>query len=80
MSSYRLIENINNATKPKYTTYVIEKKVRFFFWTWWSTNYLWDVNGCYSYNTIEEAVNMMRILTGKIAWNSKKIIMLEYEK
>ena len=37
---YRLIESINNAVGGNNKKYIIEKRKRFLFWTWWSQDYL----------------------------------------
>jgi|18_taG_2_1085343.scaffolds.fasta_scaffold203762_1 hypothetical protein len=66
---YRLISQVNNACNPPYELYIIEKRKRFLFWTWWSQDYLFDrVYCCYEYHSLEEAKNMMEILTGRKKW------------
>lgn len=71
---YRLIKKVNNAADG-FITYIIEKRIRFLFWSWWSTNYLFDVVGCYEFNKLQDALNMIDILNGKKVWYSKTVMV-----
>jgi len=71
---YRLIEQTNNAVGGNNKTYVIEKNVRFLFWTWWSQNYLPDVVGCYESYDKNAMLNMLDILNKKKKWIERRII------
>ena len=74
---YRLVETINHMSKTPITTYVIEKKKKFLFWSWWSDNYLWTFKGgntCYILYTIEDAMNTLKILNGEKEQFERKII------
>lgn len=70
---YRLIKQVNNAANG-FTTYVIEKKVRFLFWTWWSRNYLFDIDGCHEFTEEDKAINMLSILNKEKQWMVKHVI------
>jgi len=74
MAEYRLVESINNAVGGNNKKYIIEKRKRFLFWTWWSQDYLFDVQGCYESYNKEDMLNMLSILRGEKNWTDKKII------
>ena len=69
---YRLIESINNVTGSR--TYIIEKRRRFLFWTWWSQDYLFDVQGRYDSCNKDDMLNMLSILNGELKWTEAKVI------
>jgi len=71
---YRLIEQTNNAVGGNNKTYVIEKNVRFLFWTWWSQNYLPDVISCYESYNKNDMLNMLDILNKKKKWIERRIV------
>ncbi len=71
---YRLIQSINNAVGGNNKKYIIEKRRRFLFWTWWSQNYLFDVEGCYESYNKEHMLNMLNILRGEKNWCDKEVI------
>ena len=71
---YRLIEQINNAIGGNNKTYVIEKNVRFLFWSWWSQNYLADVVSCYESYDKNDMLNMLDILNKKKKWIERRIV------
>ena len=72
---YRLIESVNNAVGGKNKKYIIEKRKRFLFWSWWSQNYLFDTGFCCyeSYNK-DDMLNMLSILRCEKNWIDTKII------
>lgn len=74
MNKYRLIEKTNNAFVEPYVTYEIEKFKKFLFWSWWSTNYLPDVETSYTFNDLEDAKNFCSILNKEKNWIDRKVI------
>jgi hypothetical protein len=74
-AKYRLVKEVNNAAYV--TDYVIEKRKKFLWFEWWSTNYLFDIDGCYSFSESneKEALNMLSILNGEKEWIHKTVIM-----
>lgn len=73
MKKYRVVKETNNMSNPPFTAYVVEKHVRFLFWTWWSQNYLYDPYGHYRASTEEEAQNTCAILNGEKEWVSRVV-------
>ena len=71
---YRLIESINNAVGGNNKKYIIEKQKRFLFWSWWTQNYLFDVQGCYESYDKNDMLNMLSILRGEKNWLDTKVI------
>jgi hypothetical protein len=71
---YRLIESINNAVGGNNKKYIIEKRKRFLFWTWWSQDYLSDVQGCYESYDKNDMLNMLSILRKEKNWTDTKVI------
>jgi len=73
---YRLIESINNAVGGNNKKYIIEKRKRFLFWTWWSQDYLFDGFGycCYESYDKNDMLNMLSILRGEKNWIDTKIV------
>lgn len=75
-NKYRLIEKTNNAFIRPHVTYEIEKRVKFLWFKWWSTEYLHDVEGSYTFNRLDEAKNFLSILNKEKKWVDKKEITL----
>ena len=74
MKKYRLVESTNNAVGGN-NLYIIEKRKRFLFWTWWSQDYLFDaVYCCYESYDKDDMLNMLSILKGEKNWVDKKVI------
>ncbi len=71
---YRLIESINNAVGGNNKKYIIEKRKRFLFWTWWSQDYLFNIQGCHESYDKDDMLNMLSILRGEKNWTDKKVI------
>lgn len=71
---YRLIESINNATSGNNKKYIIEKRKSFLWFSWWSQNYLFDVECCYESYDKDYMINMLSILRGEKNWIKKKVI------
>lgn len=74
MNKYRLVKKTNNAFIKPYVTYEIEKFRKFLFWKWWSTDYLHDVEGSYTFNKVDDAKNFLSILNKEKQCVSKKVI------
>lgn len=73
-NKYRLVKDTNNMCRPPNVDYVIEKRVRFLFWTWWSRDYLFDVSGRYSTKDLHDAQNRLAILNGEKEWVSTEVL------
>ena len=72
---YRLIESTNNALSANNKKYIIEKRKRFLFWTWWSQDYLFDaVFRCHQSYDKNDMLNMLSILRGEKNWVDTKVI------
>jgi hypothetical protein len=72
---YRLIESINNAVGGNNKKYIIEKRKRFLFWTWWSRDYLFAaVFCCYESYDKNDMLNMLSILRGEKNWTDTKVV------
>ena len=71
---YRLIESINNAVGGNNKKYIIEKRKRFLFWTWWSQDYLFNIQGCHESYDKDDMLNMLSILRGEKNWIDTKIV------
>jgi hypothetical protein len=72
---YRLIESTNNALSGNNMKYIIEKRKRFLFWTWWSQDYLFDaVFRCHQSYDKNDMLNMLSILRGEKNWVDTKVI------
>ena len=55
--------------------YIIEKRKRFLFWTWWSQDYLFDaVFCCHESYDKNDMLNMLSILRGEKNWTDTKVI------
>ena len=58
MKKYRMVEDNSNGK----ICYIIEKNVRFLFWSWWSQKYLNHISGCYHYSDKNDCENMLHYL------------------
>lgn len=75
MKKYRVVKETNNMDNPPSVTYVIEKHVKFLFWSWWSRHYLPDLIGYYSFSEKYLAFNTCSILNREKEWIEKEICL-----
>lgn len=76
LSNYRIVKETNNMCTPPHTTYLIEKRRTFLFWSWWSRAYVMDGSdyGCFNSNSLQTIKQQYEVLIGNKEWYEKQVV------
>lgn len=73
IKKYRIVKNTNNSVSPPHVSFVIERRVRFFWIVWWTENINIHPNNT-SYSKLSDAKTLVDVLNGDKEWINKHII------